>query len=378
MLESPLRCSVKGSGYIFELLRSKRTHRNRKENVCVLLQGTGSHSCVCLFRVCLTSQRFARPLSSRVRAQTCPLSLSPTLYAQQLYLRHKVGKMREVCQNTKFMMMHVRDCPGTTSTFDVCPFPWCRKVKHLLYHLVSCEKPEQCSICTPKDISPTLKALRGLNAHRHKKHREKLRAAARAALSARASAICTVTKSRTPVPAPLANLKKGCPMSKSDAKSGIARHPGAVPNPTGKAPAVQPNHPGAPNAAKVSHGATKATAPKPAAPKHPHPGASVNPLNKDVPVPLRGSTPNPILPSDTEDSAIASNISVPSQPTTKSPTPLPVSNPLAGAPSVPSDGEKADKGSTLPARGDTPPKNGCAGQATAGKASVKSARLVEE
>lgn len=286
--------------------------------------------------------------------------------------------MREVCQNTKFMMMHVRDCPGTTSTFDVCPFPWCRKVKHLLYHLVSCEKPEQCSICTPKDISPTLKALRGLNAHRHKKHREKLRAAARAALSARASAICTVTKSRTPVPAPLANLKKGCPMSKSDAKSGIARHPGAVPNPTGKAPAVQPNHPGAPNAAKVSHGATKATAPKPAAPKHPHPGASVNPLNKDVPVPLRGSTPNPILPSDTEDSAIASNISVPSQPTTKSPTPLPVSNPLAGAPSVPSDGEKADKGSTLPARGDTPPENGCAGQATADKASVKSARLVEE
>ena len=282
--------------------------------------------------------------------------------------------MREVCQNTKFMMMHVRDCPGTTSTFDVCPFPWCRKVKHLLYHLVSCKKPEQCSICTPKDISPTLKALRGLNAHRHKKHREKLRAAAEAALSARASAICAATKSRTPVPAPLANLKKGSSIvSKSDAKPGIARHPGAVPNPTGKAPAVQPNRPGA----KVPHGAaTKATAPKPAATKHP--GASINPLNKDVPVPLRGSTPNPILPSDTEDSAVASKISVPSQPTTKSPTPLPVSNPLAGAPSLPSDGEKADKGSTPPARGDTPPENGCAGQATAGKASVESARLVEE
>ena len=165
-------------------------------------------------------------------------------------------------------------------------------------------------------------------------------------------------------------------MSKSDAKSGIARHPGTVPNPTGKAPAVQPNRPSAPDAAKISHGATKATAPKPAVSKHP--GAPVNPLNKDVPVPLRGSTPNPILPSDAEDSAIASNISVPSQPTTKSPTPLPVSNPLAGAPSVPYDGEKADKGSTPPARGDTPPENGCAGQATAGKASVESARLVEE
>ena len=339
--------------------------------------------------------------------------------------------MREVCQNTKFMMMHVRDCPGTTSTFDVCPFPWCRKVKHLLYHLVSCEKPEECSICTPTDIPPTLKALRGLNAHRHKKHREKLRAAAAAAASARAAA----TKARAPAPAPYASVKKGAPVSKlpvskhpvASTKSGIARHPGApVPNPTlsskssakvvtkvaGKATAVQPRHPGSSRpsptvaksaiGAKVSNYATaKGQVSKPVPLKNP--GAPTNSLKKEVPVPLRGSTPNPILPADSmEDSGIVAKTSVvpPNRPATKSPTPLPVSNPLAppkpkaaGAIITGSATEKKVTGASPlangtggdaaktppppPARGDTPPENGCAGEAAA-KASAESARLVEE
>ena len=316
--------------------------------------------------------------------------------------------------------MHVRDCPGTTSTFDVCPFPWCRKVKHLLYHLVSCEKPEECSICTPKDIPPTLKALRGLNAHRHKKHREKLRAAAAAAVSARAAA----TKARAPAPssapAPYAIPKKGAPaqsklpVSKHPPTSNPSakpRHPGAVPNPTlanksgvkmtttvaGKATA-----PGAATVAKSAIGANastyvtaKAQAPKSIVARHP--GA---PTNRDSPVPLRGSTPNPILPSDsTEDAGAVAKATIghSHRPATKSPTPLPVSNPLepsktktagttisatekkavATPPLAAVKEESPVKLPTPPVRGDAPPENGCAGEAAA-KASPESARLVEE
>lgn len=64
------------------------------------------------------------------------------------------------------MMMHVRDCPGTTVSFDICPYPWCRKTKHLLYHLVSCEDPSTCEICNPTNISYNFRALKGLNSFR--------------------------------------------------------------------------------------------------------------------------------------------------------------------------------------------------------------------
>lgn len=77
------------------------------------------------------------------------------------------------------MMLHVRDCPGTTSTFDVCPFPWCRKVKHLLYHLVSCTQPKQCAICSPSNLTKEMQGLVGLNKHRLKRQRERMIAAIR-------------------------------------------------------------------------------------------------------------------------------------------------------------------------------------------------------
>lgn len=77
------------------------------------------------------------------------------------------------------MMLHVRDCPGTTSSFDVCPFPWCRKVKHLLYHLVSCMDPQSCPICSPKHLSDSLTGLVGLNEYRLKMYRQRLMAAAK-------------------------------------------------------------------------------------------------------------------------------------------------------------------------------------------------------
>ena len=77
--------------------------------------------------------------------------------------------------------MHVRDCPGTTVTFDVCPFPWCRKVKHLLYHLVSCPEPDLCEICSPSEVSHNMNALRALNDFRMQQRKEALARKAKAA-----------------------------------------------------------------------------------------------------------------------------------------------------------------------------------------------------
>lgn len=82
-------------------------------------------------------------------------------------------------------MLHVRDCTGLLSNGDVCPFPWCRKVKHLLYHLVSCEKGKQCSICCPETLPSNLLALTGLNRHRREKFRERTKALAAAAAAKR-------------------------------------------------------------------------------------------------------------------------------------------------------------------------------------------------
>lgn len=90
--------------------------------------------------------------------------------------RHKSAKHGEVCRSTKWMMLHVRDCPGTTSSYDVCPFAWCRKVKHLLFHLVSCTKPLCCAICAPAETDGNWNTLSMLNDHRLEKFREGLTA----------------------------------------------------------------------------------------------------------------------------------------------------------------------------------------------------------
>ncbi len=78
-------------------------------------------------------------------------------------------------------MLHVRDCSGLLFNGDICPFPWCRKVKHLLYHLVSCKTDpdgNQCSLCSPPEskLSTNLVALVGLNTHRRTEFRERVRA----------------------------------------------------------------------------------------------------------------------------------------------------------------------------------------------------------
>jgi len=78
-------------------------------------------------------------------------------------------------------MLHVRDCPGTTATFDVCPFPWCRKVKHLLFHLVSCTDAEHCKLCSGVMLPRNMRQLQCLNAHRGKKYHRALVAKSKAA-----------------------------------------------------------------------------------------------------------------------------------------------------------------------------------------------------
>ncbi|GKY99033.1 hypothetical protein MPSEU_000859000 [Mayamaea pseudoterrestris] len=112
-------------------------------------------------------------------------------HAATCLCQHKLPKHRDVCRSAKYMMLHVRDCPGTTFSFDVCPFPWCRKVKHLLHHLVTCQEQEYCSICSPTDLSPNFAALRGLNEHRFCKLREKLTSKAQISADARANASYT-------------------------------------------------------------------------------------------------------------------------------------------------------------------------------------------
>lgn len=118
----------------------------------------------------LSDDHAAKLLILMSHASTCPC-------------RHELEAQKDVCRSVKYMMMHVRDCPGTTSTMDVCPFPWCRKVKHLLYHLVSCENPDQCAICSPTDLPKNFQALEGLNRHRSKKHRELMVKARTAAMT---------------------------------------------------------------------------------------------------------------------------------------------------------------------------------------------------
>lgn len=88
--------------------------------------------------------------------------------------QHRNQKQDDVCRSTRWMMLHVRDCPGTTSMLDVCPFPWCRKVKHLLYHLVSCTDWDKCKICASSNLGDNLRKLRGLNEHRLFVFREEL------------------------------------------------------------------------------------------------------------------------------------------------------------------------------------------------------------
>ena len=171
-------------------------------------------------------------------------------------------------------MLHIRDCPGTTSNFDVCPFPWCRKVKHLLYHLVSCTNPSECAICSPKDISKSLQALVGLNKFRAKKHAARLIAQARSMVASgnvqvmgRPNVTVPVTKAEP------AALKTATTTSTFQRQTNEAAHLKALAHATAKpvpanpySKATQPNSnklPSAPATVKTSSQAWKPDGPQP-------------------------------------------------------------------------------------------------------------------
>lgn len=147
--------------------------------------------------------------------------MSHNIFILLALTRHHSAEHRNVCHSTKYLMLHIRDCTGLLSNGDICPFPWCRKVKHLLYHLVSCKKgPEcntntngsnsKCTICCPTtELSPNLQALVGLNTHRRNKFKERVKAvlAKRAQMqkaAAAAAAKAAMNKAKTSTPAPVA------------------------------------------------------------------------------------------------------------------------------------------------------------------------------
>lgn len=96
-------------------------------------------------------------------------------------------------------MLHIRDCSGLLSNGDICPFPWCRKAKHLLYHLVTGQKEKggkECPICCPRQLSPNLTALVGLNTHRRKLFIQRTRALMAAAAKRQQMAATSAAKAK--------------------------------------------------------------------------------------------------------------------------------------------------------------------------------------
>eukprot|EP00536_Pseudo-nitzschia_multiseries_P000979 jgi/Psemu1/282702/fgenesh1_pg.12_\ len=234
----------------------------------------------------LSDEHAAKLLILIGHAATCPC-------------QHKSEKHRDVCRSVKYMMLHVRDCPGTTSTFDVCPFPWCRKVKHLLYHLVSCTKPDQCAICSPKDIPKGLKGLVGLNAHRMKKHRERMIAAAKAmtAKSTKPNAATKKTNTKTSPATPISKISS-TKISTGDPSAAVSK-PVTTPAQVPAQPLVAPNAAvvktnvpytsAAANALSVETGITNTTCVQNSVATKPHPVLAkpvADPVGNSITIPV--------------------------------------------------------------------------------------------
>mmetsp|Transcript_13119 Transcript_13119/g.27572 ORF Transcript_13119/g.27572 Transcript_13119/m.27572 type:complete len:470 (-) Transcript_13119:107-1516(-) len=150
--------------------------------------------------------------------------------------RHRSSNHRNVCHSTKYLMLHVRDCSGLLSNGDICPFPWCRKVKHLLYHLVSCRRDSSdvCSICCTQNISPNFDRLVGLNDHRRKTNMKRSKAFAAAVAQRHMAASNTVKMGlihRPPAIAPETRLPQ-C--------SYHGKHPQDIAPATYRSPKAQP------------------------------------------------------------------------------------------------------------------------------------------
>lgn len=99
---------------------------------------------------CLSSAHATRLLLLMSHARTCTGE-------------HKSDQLSEVCQSTKFLMLHVRDCPGVDASGNTCRYSWCQPTKKMLRHLTRCFEPSTCGICTAASVSDSFAHLCKLN-----------------------------------------------------------------------------------------------------------------------------------------------------------------------------------------------------------------------
>jgi hypothetical protein len=82
---------------------------------------------------------------------------------------HKHPQHAGVCRSTKFLMLHLRDCPGSDLSGRDCKMPWCKAGKRMLDHLSHCHAGLECDVCNPRAVSllcPSLAQLKRVNEER--------------------------------------------------------------------------------------------------------------------------------------------------------------------------------------------------------------------
>jgi len=102
---------------------------------------------------CLTTDHAKRLLVLMSHARTCSGE-------------HKSDELSEVCRSTKFLMLHVRDCPGVDVSGCTCRYSWCQPTKKMLRHLTRCFQPTTCGVCCAASVSDSFAHLCKLNNNR--------------------------------------------------------------------------------------------------------------------------------------------------------------------------------------------------------------------
>jgi hypothetical protein len=67
---------------------------------------------------------------------------------------HLNSAHEEICQNTKYLIQHVRSChrsaPSAPEQAQAqCNYPWCSVCQRVLRHLARCYHPTSCAMCNP-------------------------------------------------------------------------------------------------------------------------------------------------------------------------------------------------------------------------------------
>lgn len=102
---------------------------------------------------CLTREQATRLLVLMSHARTCSGE-------------HESEELSEVCCSAKFLMLHVRDCPGVDICGNVCRYSWCQPTKKMLRHLTRCFEPATCGVCCAASVSDSFAHLCKLNNNR--------------------------------------------------------------------------------------------------------------------------------------------------------------------------------------------------------------------